>query len=76
MTPQERAAAIHAKLVLATTREAKEDNLLMLEQAVKETRRAALRDVLSDLDSLHWKEHWYADQLRKKINDRLASEGG
>jgi hypothetical protein len=41
-----------------------------------QTRRAALRDVLSDLDSLHWKEHWYADQLRKKINDRLASEGG
>jgi len=41
----------------------------------EETRRAALRDVLSDLDSLHWKEHWYADQLRKKINDRLVSEG-
>ena len=41
----------------------------------EETRRAALRDVLSDLDSLHWKEHWYADQLRKKIKDRLVSEG-
>ena len=41
----------------------------------KQTRQEALRDVLSDLDSLHWKDHWYADQLRKKINDRLASEG-
>ena len=42
--------------------------------ALKTDRQEALRDVLSDLDSLHWKDHWYADQLRKKINDRLASE--
>lgn len=45
-------------------------------EVLKTARQEALRDVLSDLDSLHWKEHWYADQLRKKINDRLASEGG
>ena len=43
--------------------------------AIKTARQEALRDVLSDLDLLHWKEHWYADQLRKKINDRLISEG-
>ena len=43
-------------------------------QALKTDRQEALRDVLSDLDSLHWKDHWYASQLRKKINDRLTSE--
>lgn len=38
---------------------------------IRKTRQEALRDVLSDLDSLHWKDHWYADQLRRKINERL-----
>ena len=39
--------------------------------ALQAARQEALRDVLSDLDSLHWKDHWYADQLRRKINERL-----
>ena len=43
--------------------------------ALKTARQEALRDALRDLGSLHWKDHWYADQLRKKINDRLTSEG-
>lgn len=43
--------------------------------ALKTARQEALREALRDLDSLHWKEHWYADQLRKKINDRLTSGG-
>ena len=48
----------------------------LIQDLIKTASREALRDVLSDLDSLHWKDHWYADQLRKKINDRLASKGG
>ena len=42
MTPQERAAAVHNMLVLAPTREAKEDNLRILEAALQAARRAAL----------------------------------
>lgn len=90
MTPQERAAApVEVRQALAdkvknliVSNLTHEENQLWLanvdafeERAYQRGRRAALRDVLSDLDSLHWKEHWYADQLRKKINDRLASEG-
>lgn len=44
---------------------------LLQSPALKTVRQEALRDVLSDLDSLHWKDHWYADQLRRKINERL-----
>ena len=91
MTPQERAAApVEVRQALAdkvknliVSNLTHEENQLWLanvdafeERAYQRGRRAALRDVLSDLDSLHWKDHWYADQLRKKINDRLASEGG
>ena len=90
MTPQERAAApVEVRQALAdkvknliVSNLTHEENQLWLanvdafeERAYQRGRRAALRDVLSDLDSLHWKEHWYADQLRKKINDRLVSEG-
>lgn len=90
MTPQERAAApVEVRQALAdkvknliVSNLTHEENQLWLanvdafeERAYQRGRRAALRDVLSDLDSLHWKEHWYADQLRKKINDRLISEG-
>ena len=90
MTPQERAAAqVEVRQALAdkvknliVSNLTHEENQLWLanvdafeERAYQRGRRAALRDVLSDLDSLHWKEHWYADQLRKKINDRLINEG-
>ena len=89
MTPQERAAApVEVRQALAdkvknliVSNLTHEENQLWLanvdafeERAYQRGRRAALRDVLSDLDLLPWKEHWYADQLRKKINDRLASE--
>ena len=75
MTPQERAAAIAEQIVKALDVHPSPINIDAVLPWVQQTRRAALRDVLSDLDSLHWKEHWYADQLRKKINDRLVSEG-
>ena len=78
MTPQERAAAFIKStfpLHLSEDGEPCDGDIEDVIAHDKETRRAALRDVLSDLDSLHWKEHWYADQLRKKINDRLVSEG-
>ena len=86
MTPQERAAApVEVRQALAdkvknliVSNLTHEENQLWLanvdafeERAYQRGRRAALRDVLSDLDSLHWKDHWYADQLRRKINERL-----
>ena len=74
MTPQERAAALLERMGLCGHPAASQFVGDIIEHD-QQTRRAALRDVLSDLDSLHWKEHWYADQLRKKINDRLVSEG-
>ena len=42
MPPQERAEAVHNMLVLAPTREAKEDNLRTLEAALQAARQAAL----------------------------------
>ena len=36
----------------------------------KQTRRATLDDVGKALNEMHWKDHWYANQLRKKL-DRL-----
>ena len=75
----ELAAAIFNQLTINNSDRAYHDiisDLRLLERGLRTARQEALRDVLSDLDSLHWKDHWYASQLRKKINDRLASEGG
>ena len=80
MTPQERAAALLEKCMKMgwafNGSYTEGQGHYVLAQALKTARQEALRDALSDLDSLHWKDHGYADQLRKKINDRLASEGG
>ncbi len=43
-TAQRRAADIHRSLVLAPTREARASNLLVLEEALQQTRRAALEE--------------------------------
>jgi ribosome-binding ATPase YchF (GTP1/OBG family) len=75
----ERAAQLYGSLTCTTYREGYQDpenDIALIAEELKTARQEALREALRDLDSLHWKDHWYADQLRKKINDRLASEGG
>ena len=51
MPPQERAEAVHNMLVLAPTREAKEDNLRTLEAALQAARRAALLEAAEVAES-------------------------
>ena len=68
-------AALDAMTVNAYPRDSREWNESVILAAMEWAHQEALRDVLTDLDSLHWKDHWYADQLRRKVNDRLAREG-
>ena len=69
MTPQERAAAfVQAWMKQPTyTTESFINDVL---EHDKQTRRATLDDVGKALNEMHWKDHWYANQLRKKL-DRL-----
>ena len=80
MTPQERAEAVHNMLVLAPTREAKEDNLRTLEAALQAARRAALLEaakLVGDYNCMH--DH--GKKATKACDDvfdelhRLAQEG-
>ena len=81
MPPQERAEAVHNMLVLAPTREAKEDNLRTLEAALQAARRAALLEAAQVAITYGGRARdedlsgSYTSELIVQALDRLAQEG-
>lgn len=80
LTAERAALLVHQRIVLAPTREAKEDNLKVIAAALKTARQEALREasrVADEYGAKEWDKGIQDAMARLSLRlDRLASEGG